>query len=150
MRGVSVAFAASLLMITPAAAWMRYGSERYGTSVEVPDDYHAMPAPENGDGRTLVAPRGRARVAVFAAQDVLNEGFSPPAGVAISYHAHGRGWSVYSGTQGSTSVYERMMAACPDHHLIHHVRIEYEHADEAGMAGIVARIAASLRGGCTD
>lgn len=139
-----------LAVAGPSLAWTRYGSERYGTSIEAPDGWIAQRAPDDGDGRELASPDRRATIVVFAEQDVLGQGLVPSRDMRLTYKARGQGWAVYSGTLGDQIFYERMFSACSDHRLIHHLVIAYRAEDRARMAPLVKHVAGSLRGGCAE
>lgn len=127
---------------------MRYGSERYSTSIEVPAGYVAQPEPANGDGRTLISRDGKVQIFVYGAWDIDHKGLTAPSGLKITYSKKGPGWAVYSGVQDGKITYTRMVSACKDAGLIHNVVIEYPPEMQRRMAYQVARVAKSLTGGC--
>ncbi len=139
-----------LIAASSSPAWTRYGSERYGTSIEAPGGWVAKRPPDNGDGRELASPDGRASIVVFAQRDVLGQGLVPSRDMPLTYKARGSNWAVFSGARGDEIFYERMLVACSDHRLIHHVVIVYKANDLARMAPVVRRVAGSLRGGCAE
>ncbi|KAB1072180.1 hypothetical protein [Methylobacterium planeticum] len=139
---------ASLLMIAPSYAGTRYGSDRFDTWIEVPAGYVAQPEPADGDGRTLISRDGKVRILVWAGWDVSQQGLTAPPGLKVTYKARGTNWAVYSGVKSGKITYEKMVSACKDNDLIHHVLIEYPREMKTRMSGDVAQVAQSLKTGC--
>jgi serine/threonine-protein kinase len=155
----SVFFVVSLFVV-PAAAdnWRTYHNDRYGTTIDYPDQFKAKPPPDSDDGRTFKGADG-ATFSVYASYNALDfdlkkfQDFSLKnlgPGQVVTYQSHGQShdgdWFVISGTSGDNIFYER--------HLLSHggemtegFSITYPAAANASYDAIVARMAKSLRPG---
>jgi hypothetical protein len=140
-----------------AEAWRRYTNDRFGTSVEIPAYFRAQPAPANDDGGTFVSSDGSSRILVYGsyAPSVVVETFAAyrswskeetlKEGYTVSYDAAGKDWFALSGSKGDRIIYVKVIAACPDHSLAHHVSIEYPAAEKDCYDAVVRRLSRSLR-----
>ena len=131
-------------------------NDRFGVSVQVPSDWQAEPPPANGDGRTFVSRDGTAKLSVYSnfgpVSETANFGEyrfwlmdAEEARYPITYKAAGNGWFVLSGVQGSEIIYMRVIAACDDRSLAHHLRLSYPAAQKKAYDALVGRVASSLR-----
>jgi hypothetical protein len=143
----------------PAAAaqadnWLTYHNDRYGTTIDYPDQFKAEPPPGSDDGRTFRSADG-AEFSVYASYNALDfdlgkfrdfslKNLAP--GEVVIYQAHGDNWFVISGTKGTDVFYER--------HMLSHGRqmtegfsMSYPAAAKQSYDSIVARMAKSFRPG---
>ncbi len=150
------AFAPAMLLANSAHAdnWLTYHNDRYGTTIDYPNQFKAEPPPGSDDGRTFKSADG-ARFSVYASYNALDfdvakfqdstlKNLDPSE--AVTYKAHGDNWFVISGTKGSDIFYER--------HLLSHggqmtegFSISYPAAAKQSYDPIVARMAKSFRAG---
>ena len=148
-----------LAVAGPAAAkeWKTYVNERFGTTADVPADWHAGHPPENGDGLKFTSPDGTASVAVFGSLhtfDTIAEEIAiyeaPEDGETITYrHPEKRALvvAVRAGdTHGDAIFYRRWILSCGDT-VWNGVSIEYPAADKAAYDALVTHVAHSLRAG---
>jgi hypothetical protein len=144
------------VVAAPAKAdkWLTYQNDRYGTTIDYPDQFKSEPPPDADDGRKFKDAQG-AEFAVYASynaldfnlakyQDFILKNLNP--GQAVTYRAHGENWFVISGTKGDSIFYER--------HLLSHggqmteaFSITYPAAAKLSYDQLVARMAKSLRPG---
>ncbi len=137
-----------------AAQWQRYQNDRYGTTIDYPDQFKAAPPPDADDGRTFSSPDG-AEFSVYASYNASDfdlaayEDFilkNLDQGRVVTYKARGGNWFVISGTKGDSVFYER--------HLLSHggrmtegFSMAYLAAAKPAYDSIVARMARSFRPG---
>lgn len=139
-----------------AADWARHTNDRFGASAEIPTSFRMEPPPENGDGFAFVSPDGRARITVSGGYMVASGGlaafseykddllrYAADDGVEITYRAGGRDWLAYSGLKGSTIVYSKSIAGCPD--VVNSIHMEYPESERSTYDPIAARVSNSLR-----
>ena len=137
-----------------ADSWLTYHNDRYGTTIDYPDQFKAEPPPGSDDGRTFKSADG-AEFSVYASynamdfdlakfQDSTLKNLDP--GEVVTYKAHGDDWFVLSGTKGADIFYER--------HLLSHggqmtegFSISYPAAAKQSYDAVVARMAKSFRPG---
>ncbi len=154
---------AALASPAEAAQWLRYQNDRYGTTIDYPDQFKAAPPPDADDGRTFISPDGAefsvyssyAEFSVYASYNVSDfdlaayEDFilkNLDRGRVVTYKARGGNWFVISGTKGDSIFYER--------HLLSHggqmtegFSMTYPAAAKPAYDPIVARMARSFRPG---
>lgn len=134
--------------------WLTYQNDRYGTTIDYPDQFKAEPPPDADDGRKFTSADG-AEFSVYASYNALDfnldkyEGFilkNLDPGQIVTYKAHGGNWFVISGTKGDTVFYER--------HLLSHggqmtegFSMTYPAAAKSSYDPIIARMAKSFRPG---
>jgi serine/threonine-protein kinase len=153
-------FLAALLAVAYGAAigksdnWQTYHNDRYGTTIDYPDQFKPEPPPDADDGRKFTSADG-AQFSVYASynaldlnlakfQDFILKNLDP--GQVITYKTHGDTWFVISGTKGDHIFYEK--------HLLSHrgqmtegFLILYPAAAKDSYDAIVARMAKSFRSG---
>jgi len=140
----------------PAKAdqWLTYHNDRYGTTIDYPDQFKPEPPPDADDGRKFKDAQG-AEFAVYASYNALDFNLAKyqdytlknlDPGEVVTYQAHGDNWFVISGTKGDSIFYER--------HLLSHggqmteaFSIAYPVAAKLSYDPLVARMAKSLRPG---
>ena len=145
---------AAFVSYAKAAQWLTYQNDRYGTTIDYPNQFKAEPPPGNDDGRKFTSADG-AEFSVSASynaldfdlakyQDFILKNLDP--GDVVTYTAHGDNWFVLSGSKGSDIFYER--------HLLSHGRqltedfaMTYPAAAKQSYDPIVARMAKSFRPG---
>jgi hypothetical protein len=148
--------AIGLVFAAPAEAdqWRTYQNDRYGTTIDYPDQFKPEPPPGADDGRTFTSADG-AQFSVYASynaenfnltayQDSTLKNLDP--GHAVTYKASGNNWFVISGTKGGNIFYER--------HLLSHggqmtegFSMTYPAVAKQTYDPIVARMAKSFRPG---
>lgn len=146
----------AVAVFAPAKAdqWLVYQNDRYGTTIDYPDQFKAAPPPDADDGRTFTSADG-AVFSVYASYNALDfdlaqyEDFTLKnlgPGHVVTYKARGSNWFVISGTKGGSIFYER--------HLLSHgaqmtegFSISYPAAAKQAYGPIVARMARSFRPG---
>jgi hypothetical protein len=146
--------AAAVAVPAKADQWLTYQNDRYGTTIDYPDQFKAEPPPGADDGRKFTSPDGAA-FSVWASYNVLDlslakdEAFTLQnldPGQVVTYKARGDNWFVISGTKGDSIFYER--------HLLSHggqmtegFSMTYPAAAKQTYDPIVARMAKSFRPG---
>jgi hypothetical protein len=137
-----------------ADQWLAYQNDRYGTTIDYPDQFKAAPPPDSDDGRKFTSADG-AEFSVSASYNALDFDLAKyrdfilknlDPGEAVTYKAHGDNWFVISGTKGADIFYER--------HVLSHggqmtedFVMTYPAAAKLSYAPIVARMAKSFRPG---
>jgi hypothetical protein len=137
-----------------AAQWLTYQNDRYGTTIDYPNQFKAEPPAGSDDGRKFTSADG-AEFSVSASYNALNFDLAKyqdfilknlDPGDVVIYKAHGDAWFVLSGTKGSDIFYER--------HLLSHggqmtedFVMAYPAAAKQSYDPIVARMAKSFRPG---
>ena len=133
--------------------WLTYHNDRYGTTIDYPDQFKAEPPPDADDGRRFKSADG-AEFAVYASyaldstlaeiQVFTLKNLAP--GAVVTYKTNGDHWFVISGTAGANIFYER--------HLLSHssqmsetFSMTYPAAAKKTYDAIVARMAKSFRPG---
>jgi len=134
--------------------WLTYQNDRYGTTIDYPDQFKAKPPPGADDGRKFTSADGAA-FSVWASynasdfslakyQDFTLQNLDPAQ--VVTYKAQGGSWFVISGTKGDSIFYER--------HLLSHggqmtegFSTTYPAAAKQIYDPIVARMAKSFRPG---
>jgi serine/threonine-protein kinase len=140
----------------PAKAdrWLTYHNDRYGTTIDYPDQFKPEPPPDADDGRRFKDAQG-VEFAVYASYNALDFNLAKyqdytlknlDPGQVVTYQAHGGDWFVISGTKGDSVFYQR--------HLLSHggqmteaFAITYPAAAKLTYDPLVARMAKSLRPG---
>jgi hypothetical protein len=133
--------------------WLTYQNDRYGTTIDYPDQFKAEPPPDADDGRRFKGADGAefAVYASYALDSTLAEiqvftlnNLAP--GAVVTYKANGDHWFVISGTVGANIFYER--------HLLSHgsqmsetFSMTYPAAAKQSYDPIVARMAKSFHAG---
>jgi len=162
MRGKLLFVFAVLSAIVPAVTfaaaadagnWLTYQNDRYGTTIDYPDQFKAEPPPDADDGRRFKSADG-AEFAVYASyaldstladiQEFTLKNLTP--GAVVTYKTDGDNWFVISGTAGANIFYQR--------HLLSHrsqmsetFSMTYPAAAKQSYDVIVARMAKSFRAG---
>jgi len=70
-----------------AEAWRTYFNSRFGTTAQVPLNWHMEPPPVNGDGRRFTSPNGRAEISIYGS--FAESPASEPDGSVITYKKQG-------------------------------------------------------------
>jgi hypothetical protein len=147
----AVTFAAAAA--ADAGNWLTYQNDRYGTTIDYPDQFKAEPPPDADDGRRFKSADG-AEFAVYASyaldstladiQEFTLKNLTP--GAVVTYKTDGDNWFVISGTAGANIFYQR--------HLLSHrsqmsetFSMTYPAAAKQSYDVIVARMAKSFRAG---
>jgi hypothetical protein len=152
VASVGMASADTLVSLTPQT--QRYANTRYGTVADFPIEFEvSVPPSDRDDGRRWFSD-GTARISVSASNTYLAlaqnfEGYTKwvfdkvpeEAGFRLTYKISGKGWLVYSGYQGDTVIYRKIVEAC---RAAHELRIEYPVTVRAQYDGMVTRVAKSL------
>jgi hypothetical protein len=140
-----------LIASTPCAR--AFVNDRFGVSVDVPADWRAEPPPGNDDGCTFDSPDGAARILVYgglllegSATQAMDEKARAREGERVTYLRRGSRSVTVSGFAGSTVFYRRSLLTCGDK-VWNTVEIAYPASEKRRYDGLVARLAASLRGG---
>lgn len=160
LAGSIALFLVATSLMAPAGAdnWLIYQNDRYGTTIDYPDQFKPEPPPGADDGRTF-KDAGGAQFSVYASfnaldfdlkkyQDFTLKNLGP--GQTVTYQSHGQSrdgdWFVISGSSGNNIFYER--------HLLSHggemtesFSITYPAAAKTSYDAIVARMAKSFRPG---
>jgi hypothetical protein len=163
LLGASAATLHVLISISRARAqagatddgWRRFVSEKFGTTIEYPPGFEALPAPDSQDGVTLVASDG-ARILAYASynlEDQSLDDFAAPSlrgddYARVTNRARGKVFLVVSGVrdiEGRESVFYERYYMAPDRETIHAVAITYPLELKATYDPLVKRIAGSLR-----
>jgi len=134
--------------------WSRYTNEQFGTVLEVPLQIFKVtePAPEDGDGREFEADDG-SRLSVYGTyapyavmirfdeytKDLLAD--AQRRGLEVTYRKGGKGWIVFSGHQGDSIRYTKVVEGCE---AAHELLIEYPAAKKALYDPVVARLSRTL------
>lgn len=141
-----------MALAAQADSFRRYRNDRFGTVADVPAGWRMSAAPENDDGRVFTSPDESAEVIVsggFAALP-LDEEFAlrlkPDSGETIDYKRRGRDWLVVSGRKGDRIFYRKALLGCGGT-VWHSISLDYPAVDKKAFDPLVARVAASLRGG---
>ena len=152
VASVVVANADTLVSLTPQI--QRYANTRYGTVADFPIEFEvSVPPSDRADGRRWFSD-GTARISVSASNTYLAlaqnfEGYTKwvfdnvpeEVGFRLTYKVSGKGWLVYSGYQGDTVIYRKIVEAC---RAAHELRIEYPVSVRVQYDGMVTRVAKSL------
>jgi hypothetical protein len=145
----------AMMFAVPADAenWLTYQNDRYGTTIDYPDQFKAEPPPDADDGRRFKSADG-AKFAVYASyaldstlaeiEEFTLKNLAP--GAVVTYKTGGDNWFVISGTDSANIFYER--------HLLSHggqmsetFSMAYPAAVKQSYDAIVARMAKSFRAG---
>jgi hypothetical protein len=156
LTGVVFALLEPFVIAAPARAdqWLTYHNDRYGTTIDYPDQFKPEPPPDADDGLRFKDVQG-VEFAVYASYNALDFNLAKyrdytlknlDPGQVVTYQAHGDNWFVISGTKGDNIFYER--------HLLSHggqmtetFSITYPAAAKLSYDPLVARMAKSLRPG---
>lgn len=135
-----------------AEGYRRYVNERFGTSADIPAQWRAGRAPDNGDGLRFSGPDGRAFVSVSGSlhiSDTVKEELdilaAEPA-AEVTLEKRGPTSFVQSGRRGGVIFYKKSVLTCGGQ-IWNHLVIEYPAEQKARFDGLVAHVAASLAGG---
>ena len=145
----------AMMFAAPARAdnWLTYQNDRYGTTIDYPEQFKAEPPPDADDGRRFKSADG-AEFAVYASyaldstladiEEFTLKNLAP--GAVVTYKTSGDHWFVVSGTAGANIFYQR--------HLLSHrgqmsetFSMTYPAAAKQSYDAIVARMAKSFRPG---
>jgi hypothetical protein len=145
-------FGVALLLALPANA-NAYVNDRFGFSVGVPSDWRAQAEPANDDGRAFDSPDGAARILVYggfqatgSSGQAIEEKAQPRDGEKITYTKRGPRSVTVSGLTGSSIFYRRSILTCGGK-VWNNFEITYPASQRSAYDTLVARFAASLRGG---
>jgi hypothetical protein len=135
--------------------WRRFVGEKFGTTIEYPPGFKALPEPDAHDGVTLVAPDG-ARILAYASYNLEDQSLDDFAAstlhgddyARVTYRKRGKDFLVVSGLrdiEGRESVFYERYYLPPDGEAIHAVAITYPRELKPNYDPLVGRIASSLR-----
>ena len=134
--------------------WLTYHNDRYGTTIDYPDQFKAEPPPGSDDGRTFKSADG-AEFSVYASYNALDFNLAKfqdftlknlDPGAVVTYKTHGDNWFVISGTEGDDIFYERHMLS-HDGQMTEGFSMSYPAAAKQSYDPVVARMAKSFRAG---
>lgn len=134
--------------------WLTYHNDRYGTTIDYPDQFKAEPPPGSDDGRTFKSADG-AEFSVYASYNALDFNLAKfqdftlknlDPGAVVTYKTHGDNWFVISGTKGDDIFYERHMLS-HDGQMTEGFSMSYPAAAKQSYDPVVARMAKSFRAG---
>jgi len=136
-------------------SWRRFVGEKFGTTIEYPPGFEALPEPDAHDGVTLVT-RDGARILAYASfnieeqslDDFAVSSFHGDDYARVTYCKRGPDFLVVSGLreiEGRESVFYERYYLPPDAETIHAVAITYPRELKAIYDPLVGRIAGSLR-----
>ncbi len=154
MRGLLFIFMlfAAITGTSPAiAASKTYVNPRFGTTVSFPDDVFtkAEPAPENGDGITLLSEDG-ASLRIWGQNNAQDDTPNSLADVVatglkeVTYRKVGAKWMVISGFDGTDIIYHR--AEFGNQGVIHSFELRYPASMSKHYNRLAEAIADSLIG----
>ncbi len=162
MRGKLLFVFAVLSVIVPAMMfaaaagvdkWLTYQNDRYGTTIDYPDQFKAEPPPDADDGQRFKSDDG-AKFAVYASyaldstladiQEFTLKNLAP--GAVVTYKTGGDHWFVISGTAGANIFYERRLLSHRGQ-MSETFSMTYPAAAKRSYDPIVARMAKSFRSG---
>ncbi len=136
-----------------AGSWLTYQNDRYGTTIDYPDQFKAEPPPDADDGRRFKSADG-AKFAVYASyaldstlaeiQEFTLQHLAP--GAVVTYKTQGDNWFVISGTNGADIFYERHMLSHGGQ-MSEGFSMTYPAASKQSYDAIVTRMAKSFRPG---
>lgn len=138
------------------AEWMRYQNPRFGTAVDVPlTGFIANSPPDSGDGQIWTSADGAGQLMVYGTLIVTVDNFrayrkytlglARDESVDITYSAGKRNWFVYSGYQGNSIVYEKVVLTRGCSSLIaNHLYLKYPIVQKKRYDPIVRRMSKSL------
>ena len=163
LTGASAGVLQFCIFVSPAHAqagaaddgWRRFVGEKFGTTIEYPPGFEALPEPDAHDGVTLVAPDG-ARILAYASFNIEEQSLDDFAVSSlhgddyarVTYRKRGKDFLVVSGLrdiEGRESVFYERYYLPPDAETIHAVAITYPRELKAIYDPLVGRIAGSLR-----
>ena len=159
--GVSASALQILTLINQAQAgtmddaWRRFVGEKFGTTIEYPPGFEALPEPDAHDGVTLVT-RDGARILAYASFNIEEQSLDDFAVSSfhgddyerVTYRKRGPDFLVVSGLrdiEGRESVFYERYYLPPDGETIHAVAITYPRELKAIYDPLVGRIGSSLR-----
>ena len=151
---LGVLLGSSTIGAAAADDWRIYQNDRYGTTVDYPTSFRAMPPPDNDDGRAFKNADGGA-FSVFASYGGLDFDLvefrdftvkNLAAGSVVTYQASGDDWFVISGTRGGAIFYERYLLSHGGE-MTEGFVISYPATLKKTYDPIVARMAKSFRSG---
>jgi len=136
-------------------AWRRFVGEKFGTTIEYPPGFEALPEPDAHDGVTLVAADG-ARILAYASYNLEDQSLDDFTAsrlegedyARVTYRKRGKDFLVVSGLrdiEGRESVFYERYYLPPDAETFHAVAITYPRELKAIYDPLVGRIAGSLR-----
>ena len=149
---VLTALFAAIMGFSPAiAANKTYVNPRFGTTVSYPDDVFtkAEPAPENGDGITLLSEDG-ASLRIWGQNNALDFTSGDLADFVsgdlkeVTYRKIGAKWMVISGFEGTEIIYHR--AEFGNRGTIHSLELRYPAALSKHYNRLAEALADSLIG----
>ncbi len=132
--------------------WSIYQNPRFGTRIDYPSGrFHALPAPENGDGQTFETADGRMRFLVFGQNQI--DGLDARAMMArdrdwgsydqVTYQTSGSGWYVMTGYVGN-KIFYRKVVIDSSAGVVHVFEITYPKAARASLDAVVTRMSKSF------
>ena len=151
-----IAFLLTLALSSPALAqyWTHYDNARFGYGIDVPPGFEGQGESDNGDGQVFYLPNGMQELTVWGgwlgvSADTLEgeaagrSGSDMGAGWAISYSAATPQWATWSGTQGDSILYQRMILLC-DGESYAAFRLTYPARDLAPMHSVLEGLVRSF------
>lgn len=133
--------------------WRTYANPRFGTIADYPASIFTRlePPPENGDGQTLTANDGAAKLSIYGSYNSAD--YTPRSYVdklirprdAIAFERIAKNFFAVSGQRNETIWYQRCNFPGGDPDTIHCFMLEYPAKQKQRWDPIVARIAKSLR-----
>lgn len=147
MRNTVLAtIALSVLAGTAAAAdWEHYQNARFRFTIEVPAEFVAKPAPDNGDGQKWTTPDGYAEMMAYGSLGTRfeSERAAARSDKAATYFAAGKNWFVTSGLRDRTIFYAKSIRGCDG--AIITFRFEYPALRKISYDGLIKRMGQSLK-----
>jgi hypothetical protein len=153
---VLAAIVSATMFAAPAGAanWLTYHNDRYGTTIDYPDQFTAEPPPDSNDGQRFKSADG-AKFAVYAYYNTLDFNVAKfrdstlknlAAGQVVTYQASGDNWFVISGTDVANVFYERGLLSHGGQ-MTEGFSMFYPSAVKQSYDAIVARMGKSFRAG---
>jgi hypothetical protein len=151
MRVFWVLFLSALALPALAADPGRYSNARFGYTLQLPQDFSVTPDSDKGDGVTLMADDGRARLIVFANRfdgDFVGEASRRIAAArsdrwVMSYERITPEWVSFSGARDRRFLYERGIPLCNGTAAF--FQMEYQEVDRIRYDGVIRRLVSSLK-----
>lgn len=138
-----------------------YFNERFDVTAEIPADYEARHASDNGDGQEFRAPDGQVRIRVWGAHDILSDMAAEfdfalnsylGRGDVIAYQRlDGRGFEFAGLHRDGSGFYRRTLAGetCEGDPVMGSMQVDYPAADKVALGGLIRDLAGSLHiGAC--
>lgn len=151
MRFFWVLFLSVLALPALAADAGRYSNQRFGYTLQLPQDFTLTPDSDNGDGVTLMAADGRARLIVLGAKfdgNFVGEATRRIAAArndrwVMTYERITPEWVSFSGARDRRFLYERGIPLCDGTAVF--FQMEYQEVDRIRYDGVIRRLVSSLK-----